>query len=182
MCSIAPKESSRVASTCWIESRPTGTELNPFSLLLSEMDRVSTHGCRLNEIGGYKQPAGTFRRMHSSRGLIHADTVTLLNHSSGQFSANIYVQAPAGSGALSVYPAQQVGRLAHLHYTRLRRAAPLRSLPLASLLQLTLTSASRSFRIYVLHSPSTPMPMERLPTSSWRTCKALVSSKPRAST
>lgn len=105
---FALKESSCLMRAGSVESRPTGTELNPFTLLRSEIDRVSAHGCRLNEIGGYKQPAGTFRRMHTSRGLIHADTVTLLNHGSGQFSANIYVQAPTGSGALSVYPAQQV--------------------------------------------------------------------------
>lgn len=81
--------------------------LNPFSTLRASLNALHTHGCRLNQLGGWPQPAGTFRRMRGSQGLIHADSVTLLERDSGQFSANIYVQTPPGSGALSVYPAQQ---------------------------------------------------------------------------
>ena len=81
--------------------------LNPFEKLRSTLNAVHTHGCRINELGGWPQPAGTFRRMRTSKGLIHADTATLLQREQGQFSANMYVQTPSGRGALSVYPAQQ---------------------------------------------------------------------------
>jgi hypothetical protein len=82
-------------------------ELNPFTRLRAALDAAHTQGCNLNKLGGWAQPAGTFRRMRSSQGLIHADTATLLHHGSGQFSANMYFETPAGRGALSVYPAQQ---------------------------------------------------------------------------
>ena len=52
-------------------------------------------------------PLGTYRRMSSSRGFVHADTSTDLALESGAFSANIYIRTPAGKGALNVYPAMQ---------------------------------------------------------------------------
>ena len=49
-----------------------------------------------------------FRRMRSSKGLIHADTATLLARDGGEFSANIYIRTPRNKrGSLSIYPAMQ---------------------------------------------------------------------------
>ena len=57
-------------------------------------------------------PVGTIRRMRSSKGLVHADTATLLSRNAGEFSANLYIRTPATSngsskGALNIYPARQ---------------------------------------------------------------------------
>lgn len=52
-------------------------------------------------------PQGTFRRMLTSAGLVHADTSSLLSTGSGEYSANIYIKTPPHKGALNVYPVQQ---------------------------------------------------------------------------
>ena len=81
--------------------------LNPFTELRAALDDLHPQGCRLRQLGGWTLPPGTFRRMYSSKGLIHADTATLLSRAGGEFSANLYIRTPPGEGALSVYPAQQ---------------------------------------------------------------------------
>ncbi|KAL1499817.1 hypothetical protein AB1Y20_012502 [Prymnesium parvum] len=83
-------------------------ELNPFEQLRKTLDAVHPQGCRVNQIvRGRPMPQGTFRRMFSSAGLVHADTGSLLSASAGEFSANVYIKTPRGKGALNVYPAQQ---------------------------------------------------------------------------
>merc|ERR1719424_2053246 len=82
-------------------------KLNPFTALRSHLDAVHPEGCRLDRLGRWPLPAGTFRRMTTSKGLVHADTATLLGREAGEFSANLYIRTPKGKGALSVYPAQQ---------------------------------------------------------------------------
>ena len=82
-------------------------ELNPFTALRAALDEAHSQGCRRSSLGGWPLPAGTFRRMYTSKGLIHADTATLLSRESGEFSANLYICSPPGQGALSVYPVQQ---------------------------------------------------------------------------
>ena len=54
--------------------------VNPFTQLREVLDALHPEGCRPSHVGGWTQPAGTFRRMQSSGGLIHADTATLLSH------------------------------------------------------------------------------------------------------
>ena len=81
--------------------------LNPFTRLRAVLDGLHPQGCRLETRSGYPLPAGTFRRMTTSRGLIHADTATLLSRVGGEFSANLYVRTPPGRGAISIYPTQQ---------------------------------------------------------------------------
>ena len=96
----------RPSSASRIDSLLPG-ELNPFTQLRAALDELHPKGCRLGKLGRWALPAGTFRRMFNSRGLIHADTATLLSRESGEFSANLYIQTPPGRGSLSVYPAQQ---------------------------------------------------------------------------
>lgn len=81
--------------------------LDPFAKLRAELSEVHPQGCRLDRLGGFTLPAGTFRCMRGSNGLCHADTATLLSPAAGEFSANIYIATPPGKGNLAVYPAQQ---------------------------------------------------------------------------
>lgn len=81
--------------------------LNPFQQLRDAVEALHPQGVRPNTLGRWRMPLGTFRRMTTSRGLLHADTATLLSRAHGEFSANIYVRTPVGRGALSVYPAMQ---------------------------------------------------------------------------
>ena len=55
------------------------------------LDEAHPDGCKLRTLmgGRWARPAGTFRRMGASRGLIHADTATLLAADGGEFSANV---------------------------------------------------------------------------------------------
>ena len=82
-------------------------QIDPFGQLRAALDGAHPEGCRLDSVGGYSLPAGAFRRMRSSRGLIHADTASLLSTGAGEFSANLYIRTPKGCGALSIYPAEQ---------------------------------------------------------------------------
>lgn len=82
-------------------------DLNPFTGLRKMLDNLHPDGCRLETRSGYPLPPGTFRRMTTSKGLVHADTATLLTSGAGEFSANLYVSTPKGRGSLSVYPAMQ---------------------------------------------------------------------------
>ena len=49
-------------------------DLNPFSTLRSALATLHPEGCRRSKLRGWEMPVGTFRRMYTSRGLIHADT------------------------------------------------------------------------------------------------------------
>ena len=89
-----------------LDARLPGT-LNPFTALRDALDEIHPEGCRPRTIGRWRLPLGTFRRMTHSKGLLHADTSTLLSRAHGEFSANVYVRTPTGRGALSVYPAMQ---------------------------------------------------------------------------
>ena len=87
-------------------------ECNPFGRLLEQLDAAYEHGCRRDQLGAWSMPVGTIRRMRSSKGLVHADTATLLSRNAGEFSANLYIRTPATSngsskGALNIYPARQ---------------------------------------------------------------------------
>lgn len=83
-------------------------ELNVFTQLRDELSRVHPQGCRINQITkDLPMPAGTFRRMRRSEGLIHADTGSLLQRGAGEFSANLYLRTPQGKGALNIFPTQQ---------------------------------------------------------------------------
>ena len=82
--------------------------LNPFERLRCELDQLHPQGCRKDHVArGRPMPLGTFRRMYSSAGLVHADTGALLARHAGEFSANIYIRTPPGRGSLNIYPAQQ---------------------------------------------------------------------------
>lgn len=82
--------------------------LNPFERLRQQLDEAYPKGCRGDKVArGFPMPLGTFRRMNRSKGLVHADTASLLSCTEGEFSANIYVRTPTGKGALNIYPAQQ---------------------------------------------------------------------------
>lgn len=89
-----------------VEALLPGT-LNPFTTLRHVLDELHPEGCRRSRLGEWVLPAGTFRRMMTSKGLVHADTATLLSDRSGEFSANLYIRTPDGRGALSIYPAMQ---------------------------------------------------------------------------
>jgi hypothetical protein len=95
---------------------------NPFERLLAQLDDHHPQGCERGRVGHFQMPIGTIRRMHSSRGLVHADTSALLSDQFGEFSANIYIRTPpaakdgsledgdkeqSAQGALAVYPARQ---------------------------------------------------------------------------
>jgi hypothetical protein len=81
---------------------------NPFARLREQLDRCHPEGCQRDRLGRFMLPAGTFRRMRSSMGLVHADTATLLSAQQGEFSANIYVRTGGkGRGDLSIFPARQ---------------------------------------------------------------------------
>ena len=85
-------------------------KLNPFTNLRNALEKAHPDGCRLRTFSGgrWALPPGTFRRMRSSKGLIHADTATLLARDGGEFSANIYIRTPRNKrGSLSIYPAMQ---------------------------------------------------------------------------
>ena len=100
---------------------PAGAGCDPFKRLLEQLDCAHPEGCRRDRLGRWTMPAGTFRRMRSSKGLVHADTATLLSHAAGEFSANLYVRTPpveaagggggggggSSKGALCVYPTRQ---------------------------------------------------------------------------
>ena len=70
--------------------------LNPFRTLFDELHALHPDGCRSSKLGRWPLPLGTFRRMYSSRGLLHADTATLLARAQGEFSANLYISTPPG--------------------------------------------------------------------------------------
>lgn len=59
--------------------------LNPFPRLLAELNAAHPQGCKPRAAGRWTLPLGTFRRMVASRGLIHADTATLLGREAGEF-------------------------------------------------------------------------------------------------
>ena len=82
-------------------------DAHPFQMLRAELHRVHERGCRLDKIGRYSMPCGTFRRMRSSMGMVHADTATLLSPAAGEFSANIYVRTAEGQGSLCIFPTRQ---------------------------------------------------------------------------
>lgn len=88
-------------------------ECNPLGRLLEQLDAAYEHGCRRDQLGAWSMPVGTIRRMRSSKGLVHADTATLLSRNAGEFSANLYIRTPpatsngSSKGALNIYPARQ---------------------------------------------------------------------------
>ena len=61
----------------------------------------------------FELPAGAFRRMRHSTGLIHTDTSPRLSAAGGEFAANIYLSTARAQGSLHVYPAQQYGAADH---------------------------------------------------------------------
>jgi len=79
----------------------------PFEALRQQLDDAHPEGCRRDRVGRWPMPIGTYRRMCTSSGLVHADTSPLLSEDAGEFSANIYVSTPEAKGDLNIYPAMQ---------------------------------------------------------------------------
>eukprot|EP00966_Prymnesium_polylepis_P335677 7391013-Prymnesium_polylepis.1 len=107
-------------------------ELSPFELLRRQLDLAHPDGCCRCGFGpGLPMPLGTYRRMSTSCGFVHADTSTALSPERGEFSANIYIRTPAGKGALNVYPAMQYTPDAQPQLSELSRAQQLAYAPAA---------------------------------------------------
>lgn len=87
---------------------------HPFDRLHASLDAAHVHGCRRAKLGRFELPAGAFRRMRHSTGLIHADTSPRLSADAGEFAANIYLSTARAQGSLHVYPALQYGAADHV--------------------------------------------------------------------
>ena len=86
---------------------------HPFDRLHAALDAAHAHGCRRAKLGRFELPAGAFRRMRHSTGLIHADTSPRLSAAGGEYAANIYLSTARAQGSLHVYPALQYGAAGH---------------------------------------------------------------------